>query len=112
MKNTLLGIFAIVAITYAYLNAPLSFRRHKDIEHGNTLISAVETYRSKHNTLPDTADSDTLLQLGFKHDKDLGWQPNYRKLDAAHYQIIYADGFEPPHLGWDSHSKTWQLIRP
>ena len=46
--KTLMGLLVCVAVGVAYLYFPLQWRRHKDIEHGNTLITNVQQYRAKY----------------------------------------------------------------
>lgn len=110
MRQTLIGVISCIAIIYAYLNLPLEWRRHKDIEFAQTLIQNIEAYRQKNQQLPKTNDTSLLKQLGFRHHQDIGWQPNYRYLDTEHYQIIYRDGYEAPYLSWDSRHQKWNLI--
>lgn len=110
MRQTLIGIISCITIIYAYLNLPLEWRRHKDIQLAQTLSQNIEQYRQQHAHLPVENNSQILKQLGFRHHKDTGWQPNYRKLDETHYQIIYKDGYEPPYLNWDSRNQKWSLV--
>ncbi|MDO4433424.1 MAG: hypothetical protein Q4B82_02440 [Alysiella sp.] len=101
MKNTFFGIgFLIVAAT-AYTQMPIEWRRHKDIERGNTLIQNVENYRQQHQRLPENHDEATLQQLGFRKNKQ-GWQPNYQKISDTDFMIIYKDGFMPPYLQYST----------
>lgn len=109
MKETLIGISVLALLLVAYVNLPMEWRRHKDIKTGNTLITQVENYQKQHNRLPENADETTLQQLGFRKNKQ-GWQPNYRKLGATQFQIIYEDGYTPPFLAWDSQTRTWALV--
>ncbi|SSY81001.1 hypothetical protein [Alysiella crassa] len=108
-KELLIGFTVLIALALGYLYLPMEWRRHKDIQLGNTLISQVQNYQKQHNRLPENHEEAVLKQLGFRHNKN-GWQPNYRKINAQQFQIIYADGFLPPHLAWDTQTQRWQLV--
>lgn len=109
MKETFIGISVLILALIAYVNMPMEWRRHKDIKFGNQLIENVQTYQKQHRRLPENHDKALLLQLGFRENKQ-GWQPNYRQINAQDFQIIYADGYVPPYLAWDSQGKTWALV--
>ena len=87
--KTLMGLLVCVAVGVAYLYFPLQWRRHKDIEHGNTLITNVQQY-------------------GFTKNK-IGWQPQYIKHSDNDFEIIYRDGYLPPFLHWQSNTQHWTL---
>ena len=106
--KTLMGLLVCVAVGVAYLYFPLQWRRHKDIEHGNTLITNVQQYRAKYFRLPETSDEATLQQLGFIKNK-IGWQPQYIKHSDNDFEIIYRDGSLPPFLHWQSNTQHWTL---
>lgn len=108
MKETVIGIISIILILCAYIYMPTEWRRHKDIAHGDTLITRVEQYRAQHAKLPENHETAVLQQLGFVKNKQ-GWQPAYQKQDTDSYQIIYADGFVPPFLYWQSDERKWAL---
>lgn len=108
MKHTLIGIILLIALGVAYLNMPLKWRRHKDINQGNILIENIKQYQSQHHRLPENQENDTLKQLGFVQNKQ-GWQPAYQKLNPQHYRIIYQDGFVAPYLYWQSDEQQWAL---
>lgn len=110
MKETVIGVLVLAAVLWAYVQMPMSWRRHKDIQLGNTLIENVQNFQKQHNRLPENHENAVLLQLGFRQNK-LGWQPNYRKIGANQFQIVYADGYVPPFLTWDSHTKQWVLAK-
>lgn len=107
MKN-LIGIFLIMTIAIAYFNIPLEWRRHKDIEHGNQLISQITHYQRQHHRLPENNDQTTLKELGFTQNKQ-GWQPAYQKQSPDSYRIIYQDGYTSPYLYWHSNEQKWAL---
>lgn len=109
MKETLIGISAIVLFLFMYLNMPITWRRHKDIQVGNHLISQIQNYQKQHHRLPENHEDKILQQLGF-HKNEHGWQPNYRKINTTQFQIVYADGYSPPFLAWDTQTQTWALI--
>lgn len=106
--KTLLGVLGLVVLAYAYLNLPLEWRRHKDIKLGNSLIVNIQNHQNQHKKLPETEDFPLLKQLGFQEHKNIGWQPNYQKLNAEQFKIIFRDGYSPPYLMWDSQEKQWK----
>ena len=108
MKETVIGISVIVLIILGYLNMPLEWRRHKDIEHGNQIIAQIERYRQQHKQLPNAQNEAELAQLGLVKNKQ-GWQPAYRRLNDQHYEIIYQDGYTAPYLRWQSQQPHWIL---
>ncbi|UOP04884.1 hypothetical protein [Conchiformibius kuhniae] len=108
MKHTLTGICALIALVWGYTLLPVEWRRHKDIDLGNTLIARIDAHLQQHGHLPEPNETN-LQQLGFRHDKDIGWQPSYRIINGTHYRIVYQNGYAPPWLGWDSQQRVWQL---
>ena len=109
MKQTLIGIFALIALVCAYTFLPLEWRRHKDIERGNTVIANIEAYRQQHGKLPPTDNAELLTRLGIQHHKDLGWQPDYQPLSDTQYRIRYRSGYSPPWLTWDTQQPQWRM---
>lgn len=109
MKEMLIGLTVIAVLVIGYVNMPLQWRRHKDIEHGNALVAKVEQYRAQHRRLPAHDDVATLQQLGFVRHEKIGWQPAYIQLDAQRYEIIYQDGYVAPYLHWQSDKQKWAL---
>ncbi len=109
MKDTLIGLFIFVIIGVGYFYLPLEWRRHKDIQHGNHLISQIINYQTNHHALPETDDEKTLTQLGFKKRDKFGWQPAYIKQNENSFEIIYQDGYEAPYLYWQSDEQQWAL---
>lgn len=109
-KELLVGFCIIALLMVAYVNLPMEWRRYKDIRVGNKLITQVANYQQKNHRLPENQETSILLQLGFHQNKQ-GWQPNYRKLNAQNFQIIYVDGYDAPYLAWDSANKTWALVQ-
>lgn len=108
MKETLIGITALVLIAVAYVFMPFEWRRHKDITLGNDLIAKIESYEKTHKKLPENNDEAVFKELGFHHDKQFGWQPNYRKT-AQGFELSYENGYAKPFLTWHSHEKRWYL---
>lgn len=108
LKSLLIGFLVMIIVVWAYMHMPLTFRRHKDIKHGNTLIANVQNYHHHHHMLPESQDIKTLESLGFVK-KPLGWQPAYQKQDNDSFQIIYQDGFVAPYLYWQSDERRWAL---
>ena len=108
LLQTLLGMAILVAISLAYLNLPIQWRRHKDIAHGDTLITRVEQYRAQHAKLPENHETAVLQQLGFVKNKQ-GWQPNYIRHSPSEYEIRYQDGYVAPYLRWQSGKQVWEL---
>lgn len=112
MKHTLIGICLLIIIAIAYTQIPWQWRRHKDIEYGNTLIANLKNYQQQHQRLPENHDEATLQQLGFRKNKQ-GWQPNYQKIGDTDFLIIYKDGFMPPYLQYSTGSDKaeWLLAQ-
>lgn len=110
MKQTLIGIIACVVIATVYLNLPMEWRRHKDIQLGEEIAINIEAFRQKNQTLPNENNDADLASLGLRQDPQVGWQPNYRRLDEQHYELVYRNGFKPPYLAWNSRDKKWTMI--
>lgn len=108
MKQTLIGIACLIALVVGYLNLPLEWRRQKDIELGNTLIGRIEQHRQQQGRLPES-NENTFRQLGFRHSKETGWQPDYRTTVDGHFVIVYESGYRKPYLMWDSRERRWHL---
>ena len=108
MKQTLIGIACLIALVVGYLNLPLEWRRQKDIELGNTLAANIRAYQQQHSRLPESGNEALLKQLGFRHSKETGWQPDYRP-EGNDFVLIYASGYEKPYLMWDSRQQQWHL---
>lgn len=108
-KEMLIGFGVIALLVIGYMNLPTESRRKKDIDLGNTLIANVEQFQKQHQKLPENNDEAILIQLGFRKNKQ-GWQPNYQKIAPNHFQIVYADGYEPPFLAWDSQEREWLIL--
>lgn len=109
MKETLIGIGICVIIIIVYINLPLKIRRHKDIDLGNHIITQIYNYQKQHGSLPNNNDEFVFKQLGMRYHNDIGWQPNYQKINANQFRIIYKDGFVPPYLTWDKQNPQWRL---
>lgn len=105
LKNAI-GFLLLIITAIAYLNIPIEWRRHKDIEHGNKLIQNIQIYQQQHNRLPENSEIETLNKLGFTQNAR-GWQPAYQKQNEHSYRIIYLDGYTPPYLYWQSDEKIW-----
>ena len=108
IKSLVMGFIVMIGVVWLYLHMPLVFRRHKDIQHGDTLITHIQNYQKQHHSLPENNDEQTLAQLGIVKNAQ-GWQPAYHKQDEDSFQIIYQDGFTPPYLYWQSDEKRWAL---
>lgn len=108
MKETLIGLTVIIALTCAYVFMPFEWRRHKDIKLGNQIIAQIHQYQQTHNKFPENNDEAVFKQLGFRHDKQFGWQPNYQKT-AQGFELSYKNGFSQPYLTWQSHQQKWFL---
>lgn len=108
MKETAIGITVMILAVWAYTHLPMTWRRHKDIQFGNHLITQVQQYQQQHRRLPENHETTVLQQLGFRQNKQ-GWQPNYRKINATQFKIVYEDGYLPPFLTWDSQQQEWVL---
>lgn len=107
LLQTLLGMAILVAIGVAYLNLPIQWRRHKDIQLGNQIIAQIQQFQRSHQRLPENNEAE-LIPLGFKHNKQ-GWQPNYIRHSTTEYEIRYQDGFVAPYLRWQSGKQVWEL---
>lgn len=110
LKSLVIGFIVMIAVVWLYLHMPLAFRRHKDIQHGDTLIANIQQYQKQHNSLPENHDVETLSQLGIVKNAQ-GWQPAYQKQDEDSFRIIYQDGFVAPYLYWQSDEKRWALTQ-
>ena len=108
LLQTLLGMAILVAIGVAYLNLPIQWRRHKDIQLGNQIIAQIQQFQRSHQRLPENSEAE-LIPLGFKHNKQ-GWQPNYIRHSPSEYEIRYQDGYVAPYLRWQSSKQTWELV--
>ena len=110
LLQTLLGMAILVAIGLAYLNLPIQWRRHKDIQLGNQIIArstVILQFQRSHHRLPENNEAE-LIPLGFKHNKQ-GWQPNYIRHSPSEYEIRYQDGYVAPYLRWQSGKQVWEL---
>lgn len=107
LLQTLLGMAILVAIGFAYLNLPIQWRRHKDIQLGNQIIAQIQQFQRSHQRLPENNEAE-LIPLGFKHNKQ-GWQPNYIRHSPSEYEIRYQDGYVAPYLRWQSGKQVWEL---
>lgn len=94
-----------------YWNLPFEITRKKDIELGNTLIENIQSYKSKHHKVPDENDSKTLRKLGFKIEV-LGTKPSYETNQNGEYELVFIEGFDGPHLMWNSKEKKWKIDFP
>lgn len=111
LLQTLLGMAILVAIGLAYLNLPIQWRRHKDIQLGNQIIAQIQQFQLTHHRLPENNEAE-LIPLGFKHNKQ-GWQPNYIPHSNG-YELRYQDGYTPPYLHYRSGADKpeWVLQMP
>ena len=107
LLQTLLGMAILVAIGLAYLNLPIQWRRHQDIQLGNQIIAQIQQFQRSHQRLPENNEAE-LIPLGFKHNKQ-GWQPNYIRHSPSEYEIRYQDGYVAPYLRWQSGKQVWEL---
>ena len=53
--QTLLGMVVLIAVGMLYLNMPVQWRRHKDIQLGNQIIAQIQQFQRSHQRLPETA---------------------------------------------------------
>lgn len=106
-KEMLIGLLILFFISMTYLYMPMTWRRHKDIDLGNQIVTNIERFQQQNGRLPENNEKE-LLQLGFRHNK-LGWQPNYVKHDAKTYELRYQDGYAAPFLHWRSDQRTWEM---
>ena len=72
------------------------------------IISRIETFRELHGRLPDPEVHKEMKDLGF--ELQTGWTPDYRAVDANHYQITILSGFDGPHDQWDSSLNQWREV--
>ena len=105
--QTLLGMVVLIAVGMLYLNMPVHWRRHKDIQLGNQIIAQIQQFQRSHQRLPENSEAE-LIPLGFKHNKQ-GWQPNYIRHSPSEYEIRYQDGYVAPYLRWQSGKQAWEL---
>ncbi|QMT30805.1 hypothetical protein [Alysiella filiformis] len=108
MKETLIGITALILIPLAYLLMPFEWRRHKDIQLGNQLVAKIESYEKTHKKLPENNDEAVFKALDFRHDKQFGWQPNYRRTEQG-FELSYENGYAKPFLTWNAKDRRWYL---
>jgi hypothetical protein len=110
MKKLILGILIFLTLTISgYLiwwNLPLTIIRSNDISLGEKIIKNIESYQ-KVNGLPDDNDWETLRKFGFRDKIDF-LQPEYRKLDAENFELIFVEGFDGPYLMWTSMEREWK----
>ena len=107
LVQLVIGMIVLGLIGVAYLNMPMQWRRHKDIELGDKIIANITQFQQKNRRLPENTEAE-LLPLGFHHNKQ-GWQPNYIKINANQYEIRFQDGFTSPYLHWQSDKKIWVI---
>ena len=91
-------------------NLPLTINRTNDIKLGEKIIRNIESYQ-KGNGLPDDNDWETLRKFGFR-DKIEFLQPEYRKLDADNFELIFIEGFDGPYLMWTTAERQWKKGYP
>lgn len=108
MKQFIFGFLILFAIAYAYVFMPFQWRRHKDIELGNQLAEKIYQYQKIYSKLPENNDESVFKQLGFRYDKQFGWQPNYQKTGES-FELSYKNGYSKPYLTWQSNGQKWFL---
>jgi hypothetical protein len=110
MKKLILGILTFLTLTiggyFIWWNLPLTINRSNDISLGEKIIKNIERYQ-KVNGLPDDNDWETLRKFGFRDKIDF-LQPEYRKLDAENFELIFVEGFDGPYLMWTSMERKWK----
>lgn len=105
-KELAIGFVVLVAIAAVYVFMPFEWRRYKDIKLGNQIAAQIVQYQQKYNKLPENNDEAVFEQLGFRRDKQFGWQPNYQKIPQG-FELSYKNGYSQPYLTWQSHQQKW-----
>lgn len=93
----------LIVIVLVYEKLPISVTRYSKIKTGNKIIENIEKYKG----LPDEGDWETLRSLGFIEKPDF-LAPEYFKLDNETFQLVFMEGFDGPHLMWNS-KKKWKM---
>lgn len=110
MRKALLGILVVVVIAFVlWQNLPISIRYQAEIKRGEQLASSIGSYRYQHQTVPETDDWDTLKQVGFLASEEARAYPQYVKLDATNFELLFLQGFDEPYLMWNSLEKKWKV---
>jgi len=109
-KKLILGILTFLTLTiggyFIWWKLPLTINRSNDICLGEKIINNIESYQ-KVNGLPDDNDWETLRKFGFKEKNDF-LQPEYRKLNADNFELIFIEGFDGPYLMRTSADREWK----
>jgi len=88
----------------------VTINRHNDIEFANKIISKIDIYQTT-NELPESNNWEILKLFGFKDNKDF-LSPEYTKIDANTYELVFVEGFDGPYLMWNSEERKWKIGNP
>ena len=88
----------------------MTINRHNDIEFANKIISKIDIYQTT-NELPESNNWEILKLFGFKDNKDF-LSPEYTKIDANTYELVFVEGFDGPYLMWNSEERKWKIGNP
>lgn len=108
----MLSVLILIPIAWlGYWELPIEINRSKKIKVGNELVEKIENYNHRNSHIPLSDDWGVLDSLGFKTVM-AGTDPAYNKIKKNEYEIIFFEGFDPPHLVYNSLKKEWHIGTP
>jgi hypothetical protein len=98
----------VCALAIAWLLAlrflPWDILYFSQIRDGKELIARIEAFKNHHGRLPDPANVNEVLKLGF--ELRTGYYPDYR-VSGGNYELWYSFGFDGPTIKYWSGSGKW-----
>lgn len=77
-----------------------------DMREGDYLIAKVEKFRTRNGRLPNPAQPEEMVGLGFK-DLSIEYRPDFKPVGSNDYELVYQSGFDGPYIKYSSLTKQW-----
>ena len=113
LKYMFIWIISLVIIVLVTRKILITREYNKQLSIGNEYAHNIITYLQKHKKMPDEWDRETLRQLnpnpeGEYLEARAAW-PMYKQINSRHFTLTFLEGFDWPHLTYDSATETWEM---